>query len=172
MSPFHKVRNDSRNHDADEDDDTPVERRGVHGRAVGPQRPEEGKDGVADPEDVHRHPPAAEAPACRGQELWLEKAAVEDTADRDGVGGHERGDLEGDDGVEGDRGADVDEREEAGEGAGKRDGVCGDVHGRVHLADPPGKGQTVVTGKGEGLAGGGGVEGDVRRNDQDQDHDG
>ena len=172
MSPLHDVRNRSQDHDAHEDDDTPVERRGVHGRAVGPQRPEKGKDGVADAEHVHRHPPAAEAPACRGQELWLENAAVEDTADRHGVGGHERGDLEGDDGVEGHGGADVDEGEEAGEDAGERDGVCGDVHGRVHPADPLGKGQPVVTGKGKGLARGGGVEGDVRRNDQDQDHDG
>src|SRR5580704_14420827 len=84
MSSLHNVRNCSCNHDAHEDDDTPVECCGVHGRAVGPQRPEEGKDGVADSEDVHRHPPAAEAPTCRGQELWLEKAAVEDAADRDG----------------------------------------------------------------------------------------
>jgi hypothetical protein len=45
--------------------------------------------------------------------------------------------------------ADVDEGEEAGEDAGERDSVCGDVHGRVHLADPLGKGQTVITGKGE-----------------------
>ena len=172
LPPLHDVHDSSQEHDTDKDDDAPVERRDVHRGSIRPQRPEEGKNHVTDPGDVGGDTPAAEAPACRRQEFWLEDPAVEDAADGDGVGRHERGDLEGDDGVEGDGGADVDEREQIRDDAGERDGVGGDVESRVHVADTAREGQALVAGKGEGLERGGGVEGDVARNHQNEDHDG
>ena len=42
----------------------------------------------------------------------------------------------------------------------------------MDVADPLGEGEAVVARKGEGLARGGGVEGDVARDDEDEDHDG
>jgi len=172
LPAFRKVRDGGQDHDGDEDDDAPVEGGGVHRGPVGPQGPEKGKGDIDDAEHVDRHAPAAQAPAGRGQELGLEEAAVEDAADGDGVGGHERGDLQGDDGVEGDGGADVDEGEQTGEEAGEGDGVGGDVQPRVDAADPAGEREALVAREGEGLARRGRVEGDVAGDDEDEDHDG
>lgn len=53
------------------------------------------------------------------------EALVEDAADRDAVRRHEGEKLEGDDGVEGDRGAEIDQREKHSNYASQDDGVLG-----------------------------------------------
>ena len=100
----------------------------------------------------------------------MKQSAVENTRDRDGVSEHKCTDLQGGDGVEGYRRADIDESEEHGDYAGKGDGVVGNQSCGADVGDPFCKGETSVTGKGKGLTCRGGVEGDVGGDDEDEDH--
>lgn len=87
----------------------------------------------------------------------MHDAAVEDAAHGDAVGEHDGDDLDRDDGVEGRGGADVDEGEKTGDGAGQDDCVYRELLAGVHVGNPFGEGKTVVSCECEGLAGCGSV---------------
>lgn len=171
LHPLHPVHCQTQRRNAHEYHHAPIERRQLHWRRVGPEGPEENEQGVRQADDVNRDTEAAQAPASRGQELRVVEAAVEDAADGREIREHQGDDLKGDDGVEGDGGAKVDEGEESGDQAGEGDGVGGDLLHRVHVGDPLGEREAFVAGKGEGLTGGRGVERDVTRDDEDQEED-
>ena len=119
-------------HQADEDDTGPVEvdRGDLH--AVWPKTPEERPNRVDEGGYVDREAPPAQRPARIGQ--WLVTQAFEGhTADGDDVGCHESDGAEGEEGVEGDAAANVDQGHDDGEGAGEHDAVCGDVPGFMDL---------------------------------------
>lgn len=168
----HHVHDDADDENAHEEDDAPVEGLGVDGGGVGPEGPEESEDGVEDGEGVEGYAVAAQGPAGRRQGEGVAYAPPQDAGDADRVAEHEGADLQGDDGVEGRRAADVDEREQAGDDAGQGHRVQGDVEPPVYPADVPAEGETAVTGEREGLSGRAGVEGDVGGDDEDEDEDG
>ncbi len=132
MSRMHHIQQATNAHQADEDDARPVkvDRGDLH--AVWPKTPEEGPDGVEEGGDVDREAPSAQRPARVGQ--WLVTQAFEShAADGDDVRCHEGDGTEGEEGVEGDGAADVDQGHDDGEAAGEHDAVYGDVPGVVDL---------------------------------------
>ena len=118
LHPLHPVHDQAQQRDAHKDHHAPIERLQIHRRRIGPKRPEEDEQHVRQADEVDRDPEAAQAPASRGQELRVVEATVENAADGREVCKHEGDDLQGDDGVEGDGGAKVDEGEEGGDQAG------------------------------------------------------
>lgn len=98
----------------------------------------------------------------------MEDTAVKNATYRAGVGHHDRNDLERDDGIESNARADVDERKKHGEYASEGNGICWNLHGGMHMRDPLGEWQAVVSGEGKGLTRGGGIEGNVGGNNEDQ----
>ena len=66
----------------------------------------------------------------------MRNAPVQNAADGAAVRHHDRDDLQGDDGVERNGRADVDERDEAREDACEGDGVGGDLHLGMDVPDP------------------------------------
>ncbi|KAK3059894.1 hypothetical protein LTR53_020268, partial [Teratosphaeriaceae sp. CCFEE 6253] len=93
------------------------------------------------------------------------------TADGEGVALQQRDSGQGRHGVEGDRAADVDERQQDGEDARQRRGILRDMPARVDIAQPAGEGNALVAGKGEEVAGDGGQVDDVGRDVQHDDDD-
>ena len=147
---------------------SPVEILGRNQRIVRPEAPEKGPCGVAERDDIDGVAVFPKRP-LRVRELTLLVPSPGDAANGDDIGAHERSGAEGKDGVEGDGGADVDEGESHREDAGEDDAVDRDVPFRVHLREPAAEGETVVTGKGEGLARGGCERGDGNHDDQEKD---
>ena len=105
---MHRIQPATEAHQPDKQHARPIEvdSRDVH--AVGPGTPEEGPAGIHKSGDIDRQAPAAERPARVGQRLFTE-ALERDTTHRDEVGRHQGDGGEGQDGVEGDGAADVDE---------------------------------------------------------------
>ena len=107
--PRMEVVNDARRaNNTHEQHARPVEVLRRHRRAVGPEAPEKGPARVAERDAVDRHAPAAKGPLCVREGLFL-VALVRDAANRDDVSAHEGGGREGEHGVEGDGGANIDE---------------------------------------------------------------
>ena len=88
--------------------------------------------GVEERKGVDGERKTPQTPACRRKVLALD-ALEQDTADRHHVGRHEGEQGEGDDDVEGEGGAEVDETEDCGTDGGKVHGVEGDFVFEVHL---------------------------------------
>lgn len=129
-----KIIRQRKQHHPTKDNNTPVHRLGIH-----PSRQWEEAEDVHDQEEQDRERldgggPAAQAPA-RGRQRLAPPPLQAETAGRDDVGGEEGGDAEGHDGVEGDRGADVDEGEEADNDEAGAEGVQGDGVSGVDLFD-------------------------------------
>ena len=112
--------------DGAKDDNTPVHGGRLNGRRQREEAEHEDRRKEAQRCDVDGHAKFTERPAAVG-ERFTANAFDEDAADCDAVGGDEGGDGEGDDCLEGDGGADVDEREEDGHDEGDDNGVEGDV---------------------------------------------
>ena len=151
MSSLEEVHEQTDDGDADEDDDGPVEAVDGDGVRVGPEGPEKGEGDVEQTRGVDGDTPFAQAPACRGKQLRVVDAAVEDAADGDGVGEHDGDGLQRGDGVKGGFGPEVDQRHQAHDDTRQHDGVGGDLALGVDLADPVGEGETPVAGEGPGL---------------------
>lgn len=93
----HDVVDHAEHGNTDEHDGRPVERVKRRGRALGPEAPEEGVDGVQQTGKVDGDAPLAERPGADGEGLRGGDAAPEDGADGEDVGDHEGDDVEGDD---------------------------------------------------------------------------
>jgi len=172
VPPLHPVIHHGDEHHRNEDHRRPVERLNINGRGVGPEGPEGGEHGVGGCHDVDGQAEFSQRPSRFGQRLGVSDFAKGDTGDADGVGGHERGQLETQDGVEGGVGAEVDQGEQDGDAEGEDGGIDGDVHGVVHTGDPGAEGQAAVACEGPGLAGAGGGEGDVADHEKEDSDDG
>lgn len=153
--------------DTHEQNTRPVEVLRRDRRVIRPETPEKRPRSVDERDNIDRHTILTKRPFRVG-ELALLVPSPGHTSDGDHVGTHERGGGEGEYSVEGDGRANVDEGDGHREDAGEDDAVDGDVPFRVHLGEPVAKGKAVVTGKGEGLARGGGEGGDGNHNDQEE----
>lgn len=102
----------------------------------------------------------------------MPNATIQHARDGNSIRAKQRDHLQRDDGVESDGGPNVDERQQHGEQTRNRNRISWDFLGGVHAAEPLAKGEAVVAGEGEGLARRRRVEGDVCRDDEDQDEDG
>ena len=122
------------NNHAPEHRDTPIHRGGRDGRGQREESKHEQRRQEDQGRDVDRHSRASERPAARGERLPAE-AAVDDAADGEDVGGHEGGDGDGVDSVEGHGRAEVDKGDEDGDAQGDQDGVQRDVGVVVDLED-------------------------------------
>ena len=137
-----------------------------------PEGPEERKQRIRQPYHIDPNPIPTQTPATGEQQLRGAKTPVENAADGHDVREHQRHELEGDDSIERNGGADVDEREERGDDARESDGIDGDRLRGMDSRDPVREREAIVTGKGEGLPGGRDVKGDVACDDDDEDEDG
>jgi len=120
LENVHDQRNEER---TQEQHDSPVEVLQRNRDRIWPERPEEDECDVDDADAVDWYTPAAETPACFWDQFRVSHTAVENAAYGDAVGKHDGYHLHGDDGVECGVGADVDQREEAGDCAGEDDRV-------------------------------------------------
>lgn len=146
----------------------PIHALGRDFRLPWPEREEKPNDRIHKPHDIGQRapPPHAPGPEARG---FLEEALAEHEGDGDHVGSEHAGDAEGDDGVEGGAGTDVDESEEEADGHRDADRVQGQRAARFDFGEPVGTRQAVVAGEGPGHAGGGGDEADGGEIDEGED---
>ena len=121
--------------------------------------------------DVDGHTPPTQAPPGARQELRVADPTQKHAPNRGHVGEHEGNEVEGDDGIEGDVGANVDERKQAGADAGEDNGPDRQLPFGVHVGEKLAEGQTVVAGKGPGLPRSGNVVRDGTGKDHEQRND-
>ena len=98
-------------------------------------------------------------------------AAVENAANGNAVGHHECADLKGDDGVESRCRAEVDQGKKAGDNTTQGNCIRWDILLWVHMSDPLGEWEAVVTSESKCLTSCGCVPGNVGRNDENENHD-
>ena len=136
---------------AREHDNGPVHIRQRGSGRDGEEAEHEADDQKAEGDVVDQRAPFAQTPAS-GQEGLVAEALETHAADGGDVGEEERGVGEGDDGVEGDVGAEVEGRD--GERDAEDDDQCvdGEVPPRPHVFDVAAEGEALVAGESPDLA--------------------
>lgn len=165
---MHDILGNSKNHHAAKHHDRPVH---VDRCGVVDSREEDKDDGEAQPrqgEDIDRQAQLAEREAGPGDATRLESNADE-SGDGQDVGAEESGDADGRDGVEGSRGADVDQTQQNGYDCGHQHGDDWDVGALVDVGQGARERECVVASEGKGLAGGSGEDTDGTADFHDDD---
>lgn len=172
MPPFEPVIHDRENSEDPEHYQGPIERCNIYWASIRPKTPEKRMRRIGQTGDIDGHTPSTQAPPGARKQLRMADPTQEYAADRGHVGEHKGNKVEGDDSVEGDVGADVDERKQAGADAGEDNGADGELPFGVHVGKKLAERQAVVAGKRPCLTRRGDVERDGTGKDHDQSDDG
>ncbi len=132
MAAAHSVVGDARQHDRRVHERRPVHRLGRHGHLGREEGEEEAQQQVAHSEHVDGQAEAAEAPRPK-RNVLAEQALADEEANGDEVRREEAGQQERDNGVEGRRRANVDERQQRDKARRERNGVERNDEARVDL---------------------------------------
>lgn len=151
MPPFEPVIHDRENSEEPEHYQGLIERCNIHWASIRPKTPEKRMRWVSQISDIDEHSSSTQTSLGVRQQLQMVNSTQEHTADWDHVNEHKRSEVEGDDSVESDVEADVDECKQADADTRKDNDVNEKLSFEVHVSEELAEWQTVIADKWSGL---------------------